>query len=268
LHLALVSKVRELKRKSLVGQLVVVLLGVQLLFFSSFLAFQIPTATSKNLARFTNNTAAKAAALLPVKYQNMVLDEFPVLRDRPADVRTSLYVPNAPVAIFVGYILGSFLGPLAAFLYLILGLVGPWFGVHPFAEGGGLEYYKHAGFGYLLGMVFAAWAVGAITSKKRTTFSQLLGILAGTAAVHVIGIAFLLGSALFAGLVEGVNAPHWQQWLFEEIRNLSWYALPYDLLVALVLIALGFPFRWLVEILTAPDVVAKQRAQPALEELV
>jgi biotin transporter BioY len=260
--------VRELRRKSLVGQLVVVLLGMQLLFFSGFVAFSIPTATGKNLARFTNNTAARLASYLPAKYENVVLDQFPVLRDPPSEVRKSLYVPNAPVAIFVGYILGSFLGPVAALLYVILGMVGPYFGVHPFAEGGGIEYYKHAGFGYLLGMIVASWAVGAITEKKRSTLSQISAVLAGVMAVHVVGLAFLLGSALLSGFMEGANAPTWQQWLFAEMRNLSWYAIPYDLAFGLVMIALGFPFRWLVEILTAPDAVAKQKPQAALEELL
>jgi biotin transporter BioY len=268
LHLALVGKVRELKRKSLVGQIVVVLLGLQLLFFSGFISLSIPTATGKNLARFTNDTASRLATYLPVKYENIVLDQFPVLRDPPPAVRNSLYIPNTPVALFVGYILGSFLGPLAALLYVILGLVGPWFGVHPFAEGGGIEYYKHAGFGYLLGMIVAAWAVGVITAKKRTTFTQVLAVLAGVAAVHIVGLAFLLGSALLSSFLEGASAPAWQQWLFDEMRNLSWYALPYDLLFGIVAIALGFPFRWLVEILTAPDAVAKQKPQPALEELL
>ncbi|HMP51291.1 MAG TPA: hypothetical protein PKD05_07015, partial [Candidatus Melainabacteria bacterium] len=41
-------------------------------------------------------------------------------------------------------------------------------------------------------------------------------------------------------------------WIFQYIRNLTWYSLPYDVIFAFLLVGLAFPLRWLVKTLTVP----------------
>jgi hypothetical protein len=78
--------------------------------------------------------------------------------------------------------------------------------------------------------------------------------------LHLFGLIYLVGSSLGVLLFEGEAAYlTWQPWLAESIRNYSWYALPYDALFGLALIGIGFPFRWLTSVLTAPDIAMKSR---------
>src|SRR4051812_16136744 len=134
----LTGNIRRLKRKSLIGQLVLLALGVELLVFASFTSFQLPTPTQRNLEHGINHTAQQAISYLPASYQERALAQFPVLRQDIPAVRNSPYVPLVPVAIFLGYILGTPLGWLSAAVFILLGLVGPLFGVLPFAAGGGI----------------------------------------------------------------------------------------------------------------------------------
>jgi len=267
-HLGLAGKARELKRKSLIGQAIAVVLGVQILFVGPFIAFSLPTATAQNLRAYAHNRALEVLPWLPSRWQARLTERFPDLLQPARDVRFSLYVPEAPLSVFVGYTLGSLLGLLSGLLFFIFGLIGPLFRVYPFASGGGLDYYTEPGFGYLIGCVVACWCVGRLTLKRRTSFRQALAILAGLAAIHLIGLAYLLGTCLTNCLIESATPlPDWQPWLSEEVRNLTWYPLPYDLIFSVILVGLGFPFRWLVNTLTAPDIAVKPKAQPRLEEI-
>jgi hypothetical protein len=49
---------------------------------------------------------------------------------------------------------------------------------------------------------------------------------------------------------------------------LSWYTLPYDFICSLILIGLGFPFRWLVNVLVAPDIAVSNKglSEPVLRD--
>ncbi len=268
MRLALAEKFDELKRKSVVGQVVVVLLGVQLLFFSSFTALPLPTATEKNLAAFIHNQELAVTYMLPASLQEKAIERFPVLLRPVNDVRYSLYVPIIPTAIFLGYVLGDMLGLFAAGLYLIVGMTLPLLGIYPFASGGGLTYWSQPGFGYLCGVVVAAWMSGRATYKRRTSFRQFLALLSGLLAAHLLGLAYLMGSCLLSIFVDGTpRFPQWRPWVFEEVRNLTWYTQPYDVLFSIILIGLGFPFRWLVGTLTAPDMSPRPRSSQRIEDL-
>lgn len=249
----------RIKRKSLIGQVVIVLLGLEVLFLASFTAFEMPTATGRNLNLFARQRLQMVVSQLPARLQARLYRAVPEIAE-PANqaVRYSLYVPQAPAAIFIGYVLSYPLASIAAALFVLVGLVAPFFNVHPFVAGGGLDYYLQPGFGYLIGMVLASTLVGLITKNRRTTASQLLSTAVGLAVVHLTGLAYLLGICLFFSIFQDLHAsPVWSQWVFEQARNLSWYALPYDCLFGLVGVALGFPFRWLVNILVAPDIAVK-----------
>lgn len=252
-----------------------ILLGVQMFFFSAFCALELPTATGRNLASYGHSQLDAVVASLPDKWQKKVFEKIPRLDcaslEHPT-VRTSLYCPQVPVCIFAGYILGPTLAAVSAAIFVTLGLAGPLVGIHPLAEGGGLAYYSHPGFGYLLGMILCAWVVGRITLNTRSSLSQLAALAAGLASVHVVGALYLLGSCLVYYLLDAKAALEWQPWVFELIRNLTWYQLPYDLMFALALIGVGFPFRWLSSMLTASDIATKTKAPRltarAIEELV
>ena len=127
--------------------------------------------------------------------------------------------------------------------------------MYVFAAGSGLKYYLQPGFGYLLGMVGATALVGWLGRGERKSLNQLLSLFAGILCIHGIGLAYLLGICLFGAVNEATGQQlFWSAWMFEEARNLSWYAIPYDLLFSLTLIGISFPFRWLITILTAPDI--------------
>jgi biotin transporter BioY len=262
------SNVRALKRRSLVAQIAVTILGAELLFLSGFTAFSLPTATGRNLQAWGHNLTINAANCLPSKYQQIMLSRFPQLSAPPHPVRYSLYTPIVPAAIFAGYILGPLLGAAAAILYLLAGLVGPYLGTYLFAAGGGFSYYTEPGMGYLLGLIPGCWCVGRLAMDQRKSIKQLAAAVCGVCAIHITGMGYVLGLCIAGHFTGNESALFWRPWTFEELRNMTWYQLPYDLSLSLLVIGVGFPFRWLVNVLTAPDASTKTAAPSQLEELI
>jgi biotin transporter BioY len=253
------ANITRLKRKSFIAQAILILLGIECLFLIGFTAFSFPTATARNLQIYMTGKAynlySKLSPKIRREWETQVPFMVPVDQSVLPDVRYSLYVPQAPIAIFLGYVLGWPMALMAAAAYLTLGLIGPFFNLYPFAAGTGINYYLQPSFGYLIGMVAAAAYVGWLSRGERKSLNQLLSLFAGLVCIHCIGLIYLLGICLFGAVHEAVGEQlSWSQWLFEEARNLSWYALPYDLIFSLAAIGIGFPFRWLVGILTAPDI--------------
>lgn len=255
---------RRSVRKSIVGQVILVMLGIELLFAATFTCLEVPVPAGKNIRASVEKAIAVVQASIPQQLKEKAAKYVPAINNvpqvqAPAEIRYSIYTPQTPVAIFVGYTLGWPIATIACATFLVMGLFGPLFNFHPFASGGGVNYYLEPGFGYLLGMVAATWAVGYITRNSRTSLNQALALLAGLAAVHVIGLAYLLGTCVVLAVVEGSGVqPGWQQWLFQEFRNLSWYQLPYDALFGVLAVGAGFPVRWLSGRLIAPDIGLKK----------
>lgn len=249
-----------MKRQSIVGQLVLLALGVELLIFAAFTNLQLPTPTHRNIEHFTNQSIQNLLGVLPERFQIPVLERFPVLQGTTPDVRYNSYVPLAPVALFLGYVLGVPLGMAATVVFFFLGLIGPYVGFMPFAAGGGIRYYQQPSFGYLLGLTASAWVSGRITSAGASSLRQLGAVAGGLFAFHATGLLYLMGACLGLLLFEGDKSyVRWQPWLFESIRNLSWYTLPYDVIFSLALIGVAYPFRWLTSVLTAPDIGVRQK---------
>ncbi|CAN5276069.1 hypothetical protein BH10CYA1_BH10CYA1_58990 [soil metagenome] len=269
-----VTRIPKVRRKSIAGQAVLVLLGLQVFFFSSFIAFDLPTATGQNLTRWAQWQANSSLGEIPLAMRLKIskIVSIPDIPSPTKPVRISLYSPQAPIAILLGYTLGWPIATISAGIFILIGLIGPYFGLNPFASGGGLDYYSQPGFGYLLGILAATFVVAKITSEKRTSVRQVGALIAGLLTVHSIGLLYLMGSALVFSLLEGSARPEWLPWVFEQARNLSWCALPYDAAFGLALIGLGFPIRYLVEMLTAPDIGLKTEndrvAQQRIEELL
>ena len=250
-----------------------VLIALQVLFLSSFVTVQLPTGTGKNLLNCVRVGAQYIVQELPPRWQPQARQLVPELMQPVSTLRWDAYSPQAPTAIFLGYAFGWPIATIAAALFLVSGFLRPFFGYYLFASGGGLDYYLQPGFGYLLGMVLATWATAKISGAARTSLRQVGALLAGLLCIHVTGVVYILACSLSLSFVDvGVINAEWLPWVFEQIRNLSWYSLPYDAIFGLVLIGLGFPIRYLVGMLTAPDIGLKSRAdiqaQQQIEELL
>lgn len=258
------QNLRSLKKKSFVGQLVVTLLSVELLFFASFISLDLPTATRHNLERYFHKLSLTGLSYVPEPWRARAQQQFPVLTEQAQDVRFSSYVPLLPVAVTLAYTLGLPLALFAPAIYLILGFLGPRLGLFPFASGGGFQYWTEPGFPYLLGIVCGSWFSAWITPDERKSWRQLLASFGSISIIHLIGLSVVFGSSIAVLLFEGESSYlRYQPWLSEQIRNLSWYSMPYDLLFATMLIALSFPVRWLFSTLTAPDIANRHR--PSVE---
>lgn len=90
--------------------------------------------------------------------------------------------------LLAGFLLGSRLGAVSILCYLLVGLSG----VPVFASGGGLAYLLRPTFGFLLGMVAAAYVTGKVTeSFRRERFGGLLLASAcGLLAQYLCGMIY------------------------------------------------------------------------------
>jgi biotin transport system substrate-specific component len=142
-------------------------------------------------------------------------------------------VPGSPVpvtgqtfaALLVGTSLGAGRGFLSLALYALLGLAGvPWF-----AEG---TSGSGASFGYIVGMLLASAAVGALARRgaDRSVLRMAGTMLLGEAIIYAIGVPylalsldlstsaalaagltpFLIGDALKAALAMGATPTAWK----------------------------------------------------------
>lgn len=88
-----------------------------------------------------------------------------------------------------GLLLGARLGALSQLVYVALGLLG----LPVFAAGGGFGYLVHPTCGFVLGLVPAAWVIGALSDGCRTTVRRvLLSSLAGLAVLYAVGVPYLV----------------------------------------------------------------------------
>ncbi|MBX9687775.1 MAG: biotin transporter BioY [Candidatus Obscuribacterales bacterium] len=256
---------RNLRKRSFLGQIVVTLLSLEILFFASFCSISLPVPTHKNLERYLLRCEIQMASYLPPLWKDRAEKQFPVLAQAQPEVRFSSYVPILPASLAVAYVLGMPLSVIACSIHFILGSLGSAQSLYLFAGGGGTNYWREPGFGYLVGIICSAWFAAAITpDEERKSWRQLLAASGGVLICHLLGLSWVFGSSISVLLFEGETAYlQFQPWLAEQIRNLSWYTLPYDLLLATILIALSFPLRWLFTILTSPDIANKHR--PSVE---
>lgn len=255
------DNLHNLRRRSKVGQVVLLCLAIELLFFASFSSVQLPTATGGNMANFSQFAFQQTVSLMPVKAQERLLQVIPSLREPAGEVRYGPYVPLAPLAVLLGYAMGVPLGMAACGAFILIGLSADLTGILPFTGGGGVDYSSQPTFGYLIGLILASWFAGRITAPANRNWRKLAAVAGGLAIVHLSGLIYLFGRYLFVLLFEGERAANvWQPWLWEQVRNLSGYALPYDIFFTLALIGIGSPIRWLVNTLTSPDIALRPKS--------
>jgi len=103
-------------------------------------------------------------------------------------------VPVVPFTLQVlftmlaGLLLGSRLGAISVFVYILLGLVG----VPVFTQGGGPSYVLIPSFGYIIGFLFGTFVTGKIveTAKKITVSRILIANFAGLLIVYAMGMVY------------------------------------------------------------------------------
>lgn len=87
-------------------------------------------------------------------------------------------------AILAGAILGSRLGSISMFVYMLVGLVG----VPIFAQfGAGLSIIFKPNFGFIISYIFTAFIIGKIVEKKKTTAAFIIASLIGMAVNYLFG---------------------------------------------------------------------------------
>ena len=86
-----------------------------------------------------------------------------------------------------GVLLGPGGGALSQGVYVALGLVG----LPIFTAGGGFGYVLQPSFGFLLGLIPAAWVVGAVAGESLDPKRMALASLAGLAALYAVGMPYM-----------------------------------------------------------------------------
>ncbi|MET9442541.1 biotin transporter BioY [Streptomyces sp. NPDC006610] len=187
-----------------------------------------------------------STAVAPVRPGRVLADLLPASRARDIALvaggaaltglaaQLSVPVPGSPVpvtgqtfaALLVGAALGTGRGFLSLALYALAGMAGvPWF-----AQGG--SGVAAPSFGYVIGLLLAATAVGALARRgaDRSPWRTAGAMLLGEAIVYAVGVPylalatgmsasaaiaagltpFLIGDALKAALAMGVLPAAWK----------------------------------------------------------
>lgn len=107
-----------------------------------------------------------------------------------------LRIPMWPAAITLqfffsalsGVLLGPVWGAVSQGVYVALGLLG----LPVFTEGGGLGYLLKPSFGFLLGLIPAAAAAGAVSRMARLgRWRYLAGAAAGEVVLYAVGVPYM-----------------------------------------------------------------------------
>lgn len=91
------------------------------------------------------------------------------------------------VAIMAGVLLGAKYGALSQTLYVVLGLLG----LPVFSSGGGFTYVLQPSFGFLLGLIAAAWVAGRLSRQGTSVRRIAAACIAALAALYCIGFPYM-----------------------------------------------------------------------------
>ena len=86
-----------------------------------------------------------------------------------------------------GVLLGPKWGAVSQVVYVVLGLVG----LPIFTGGGGLGYVFQPSFGFLLGLIPAAWVIGMLTRGEAGPVRVALAALAGLGVLYLVGLPYM-----------------------------------------------------------------------------
>ncbi len=104
-------------------------------------------------------------------------------------------IPHVPftlqtlMVMFAGLFLGSRRAALSQVLYLLLGLMG----LPIFAQGGGPAYILQPSFGFLLGFIGGAFAIGKVLENRNdlTLARTLSALVLGQGIIYLFGLSYL-----------------------------------------------------------------------------
>lgn len=101
-----------------------------------------------------------------------------------------------------GILLGAKYGALSQLLYVALGILG----LPVFTLGGGIGYVLYPTFGFLLGLIPAAYVVGRVNGNSRSGKRIALACLAGLAMLYAVGLPYM---ALILNVYQGRGMGVW-----------------------------------------------------------
>lgn len=78
-------------------------------------------------------------------------------------------------------------GAFTQLIYVLLGLLG----LPIFTAGGGFSYVLHPTFGFLLGLIPAAWVIGRLARSTCSFWRIALAALAGLAVLYAVGLPYM-----------------------------------------------------------------------------
>lgn len=108
---------------------------------------------------------------------------------KPADfLKTVTIIPQIPVVMFIGALLGRKYGITSILMYILAGL----FLVPVFALGGGPGYIFEYGFGYIIGYIPGIFFAGTILKNGFTYKNIAKAMFVGVLTIHIIGVLYML----------------------------------------------------------------------------
>ena len=149
-----------------------------------------------------------------MKLRNLILTAlFAALTAIGAFIRIPFAFSSITLQFFftamAGVLLGACWGAASQAVYVLLGLVG----LPIFTQGGGFSYVLQPTFGFLVGLIPAAWLIGYMSRKKSGFWWLCLGCLAGLGVLYLIGMPYMAvilnvylakGMSLWALLMAGM----------------------------------------------------------------
>lgn len=102
---------------------------------------------------------------------------------------TSSFTLQVFFTCMAGLLLGPRWGAASQGIYVALGLIG----LPIFIQGGGFSYVLQPTFGFLLGLIPAAWLVGQLAATRRSFWSLFAACLAGTGLLYLVGLPYMHG---------------------------------------------------------------------------
>ena len=102
-----------------------------------------------------------------------------------------------------GLVLGARWGAASQAIYVLLGLAG----LPLFSAGGGAGYIFYPSFGFLLGLIPAAYVTGRLCGGCKRPARIALACAAGLGVLYLVGLPYM---ALIFGVYRGTPLPVWR----------------------------------------------------------
>ena len=102
------------------------------------------------------------------------------------------------IVMLAALLLGPKKAAVSVIVYLLMGLIG----LPVFTSGGGFSYVLKPSFGYLIGMIPAAYAAGHLASGGKNLRRNLIACAAATGLIYLFGVPYFY---LIANHVMGLD---------------------------------------------------------------